>query len=550
MNTIQTIISAFNHFLTTTYDLSPAQLSLIDTSINVDDAKKEFGDINSNAALVLAKELKKNPRDIAQEIVATFTHQLVEKIELAGPGFLNLFLSPKAYILLAQELHSQKEAFFKLDNTIAKKNYSLEFVSANPTGPLHIGHGRGAIIGDVLGNILTFIGHKATKEFYINDAGVQIEKLGISLKIRCQQLLGQEIPLPEDGYHGEYLIELAKQCIQEHGSGVVENKTDFFAQYGKEQLLAALKETLAAYGVYFDVWFSESTLHKDGSVQRGIDLLTSRGYTYEKEGALWFKSTDFGDDKDRVLRKSSGELTYAAADVAYLDNKIKRKFDHLIMVLGQDHHSYVTRLKGILQAMGYDKEMLDVILYQLVTIKESGELIRMSKRTGKLVTLKDIIDTVGVDVARFFYLNRKADAHLEFDVALALKRTDENPVYYSQYAYVRMGSVLAKAREFEPLKNLTIDDLTFISPAEHLLIKKMVCLKNSLLSISKNYQTQLLTAYIFELATLFHRYYSKNKIVDLENEAQTKARLVMTTLLRDTCATVFDLLGISKPEKM
>lgn len=549
MNLIESISQSFTEFLKKQFPSAPS-LKGITFQLNVDEHKKEFGDINSNAALVLAKELQQNPRQIAATLKDSFSHPAVEKVEIAGPGFLNFFLTTDAYQTIARELFAQKEAFFKLNAQEPKKNYSVEFVSANPTGPLHLGHGRGGIIGDVLGNILRFVGHRVTKEFYINDAGLQIKKLGLSLKIRCQQLLGASVELPEEAYHGEYLIELAKECIKTHGASVVDQPEEFFATYAREYLLKKIEETLASYGIHFDVWFSEKTLHTSGAIEKEFKTLQARGTTYEQDGALWFKSTTYGDDKDRVLRKKDGELTYVAADIAYMTNKIDRGFDHIIMILGQDHHSYMARLKGILEALGHNPAMLDVILYQLVSLKESGALVRMSKRAGKIITLKDVIDTVGTDVARFFYLNRKADAHLEFDLDLALKKSDENPVYYIQYAYVRLGSLLEKSQEHQGLRDLQESDLLHISKDEAFLLKKMVSLKDLLHNIGTNYQTHLLTYYLSELAQAFHKYYNDHRIIELENIPQSRARLMTVRLLRETFALTLTLLGISKPEKM
>lgn len=305
---------------------------------------------------------------------------------------------------------------------------------------------------------------------------------------------------------------------------------------------------MSQYGINFDVWFSERSLHTDGSVERELTKLEKSGQLYEKEGALWFRSTDFGDDKDRVLRKANGELTYVASDIGYLENKMERGFDQLIMIIGQDHHSYVVRLKGLAQAMGYNPDRLTIILYQLVTLKASGAVLRMSKRSGTMVTLEDILETVGTDVARFFYLNRKADAHLDFDVDLALKKTEENPVYYLQYAYVRTRSIMAKAQE----AGLTFSagDCANIGQAEALIIKKIVALKELLFNIGNNHQTHLLTYYLLELANSFHSYYSANRIIDMENVPQSKARLLVTSLVGDTFGMVLGLLGVSRPEKM
>jgi arginyl-tRNA synthetase len=550
MNILQNIELSFSAYITKSFGVEPSSLQHGLFTLNTDEQKKQFGHINSNAAMTLAKLLGKNPRQLAQQIVSEFTHEYVEKIDIAGPGFLNFFLTAQACKVLAQEIGTQQEAFFKLSSTAPKHTYNVEFVSANPTGPLHLGHGRGGIIGDVLSNVLSFIGHRVTREFYINDAGAQIQKLGSSFHIRCQQALGINASLPEEAYHGEYLCDLAKICVQEHGTALLEKPTSFFAHYAKEYLLAHTQETLKAYGISFDVWFSEKTLHTDGSIQRVLDILQSKDFLYEADGALWFKSTAFGDDKDRVVRKADGELTYVAADIAYMKNKIDRGADKLIMILGHDHHSYVTRLQALLKALDLGPATLEVILYQLVKMKASGQLVKMSKRAGNIVTLEDVIETVGTDVARFFYLNRKADAQLEFDLDLALKKTEENPVFYVQYAYVRTGSILHKAREAQPLAQICTQDSADISDAETFLLLKIASLKHVLENISSNYQTHLLTYYVLELAQAFHAYYAKNRVIDLEHIPQSRSRLYMVTLVRNSIALALELMEISRPEKM
>lgn len=548
---IENIKKSFNGFLVKTFSITEEQARNCDFELNIDESKKEFGDINSNAALILAKQLKKNPKDIANTIINQFSNKNISKIEMAGPGFINIYFTNQAFIEILKELYELKDNFFKPEFLEKKYNYSIEFVSANPTGPLHIGHGRGGIIGDVLGNILKFIGHNTTKEFYINDEGKQIKKLGLSLKIRCQQLLNVEAKLPEDAYQGEYLIDLAKECINSYGKDILTKPDEFFEKYAKNKMLQELKTTLEDYGIYYDVWFSEHTLHEEGKVKGAIEKLIKSGNTYEKDNALWFRSTEFGDDKDRVLRKADGELTYIAADIAYMQSKIDRGADYLIMVLGQDHHSYVVRLHGIQKAMGLEQYPLDVILYQLVKMKESGQLVRMSKRAGRIITLRDIIDTVGKDVARFFYLNRKADAQLEFDIDLALKKTEENPVYYIQYAYVRTNSILDKAKEANIIPDQNnIDFINNIDKEEYYLIKKIVSLKLLLESIAKSHQTHALAYYLIELSTIFHRYYAINRIIDTQNIEKTKARLLLTGILKNTFEMCLKLLGISRPQKM
>lgn len=516
-------------------------------TLNVEQGKSSFGDISTNIAMVLAPRIKKIPRDFAREITNLFAHEAIASMEVAGPGFINITLTTAAWAAIANDLSMSGDAFFKLEPDTKRLNVNLEFVSANPTGPLHIGHGRGAIIGDVLAHVMNFIGHKAHKEFYINDAGSQIQKLGASFKTRCFKELGKEIAFPEDGYQGEYLIALAKECVQEYGDTLLLKDDLFFSEYAKKAMLEQQKETLQKYGVTFNEWFSEKKLHESGAIEAQLDALTIRGYTYKKEHALWFRSTDFGDDKDRVLRKSDGELTYVAADAAYLQNKVDRGFDRLIMVLGQDHHGYVVRLKGLLQASGYDPAMLDIILYQLVSIKEGGEQVRLSKRAGRIVDLAEIIDTVGTDVARFFYLQRKADAHLEFDLDLALKKTEENPVYYIQYAYVRINSILIKAAE-QQLKPVL--DAAYLREEERALLRKIVGMKHLLITISNTYQTHLLAHYAIELAQQFHHYYAHSRVIDMENQAQSNSRLFVLKILYQTLERSLRLLGLSRPEKM
>ncbi len=549
MNSIEQIQQAFSEFLHQQFGIDKLEAESCTFELNVDEAKEQFGDLSSNAALVLSKKLKKNPKAIAQEIIDTFHHEYLRDLNVAGAGFVNAFLTNTVLQNLTQEMFDQKETFFKPDDKKQLQHYNIEFVSANPTGPLHFGHGRGGIIGDVAGNVLKFVGNNVTKEFYVNDAGSQIQKLAVSFKIRCEQQLGNDIQLPEDAYHGQYLTKLAEQCIKEHGKATLEKPLTFFAEYTKEKMMAMQEETLKEYGIHFDVWFSEKSLHESNAIEHAVNILEKNGYIYEADGALWFAATKFGDDKDRVIRKSTGEWTYMAPDIAYLVNKVERGFNHLIMILGHDHHSYAVRLEAVRQALGL-KAPLDVILYQLVKIKEGGQFMRMSKRAGRMITLRDIIETVGKDVARFFYLNRKADAQLEFNLDLALKKTEENPVYYVQYAYVRTNSILAKASAEKDLGVISNRDISAISHEEAGLLKKIASLKSLLSHITINYQTHLLTYYLIDLATTFHRYYAKHRVIDLEKIEQSRSRLLLIKVLNQTFTTCLDLLGISKPEKM
>jgi len=549
MNSFEKLCHDYTDFLTKKFNLSPNQVSTIALELNTNESKSSFGDLSSNAAMVLAKQLKQSPRTIAQEIIDSFCNNSVEKIEIAGPGFINIFLTTKAFNQWSHEIFTQNSSYFT-PSTKENKSYSIEFVSANPTGPLHFGHGRGGIIGDVLGNILHFLGHSVTKEFYINDAGAQMQKLGNTLKIRCLQALGSSCTLPENSYQGEYMVDLAKQCIEEFGTEIEKKDDTFFIEYGKKELLAKIKSTLLEYGISYDVWFSEKSLHTSDAINKALEVLKKRGFLYEKDNALWFKSTEFNDDKDRVVKKSDGSFTYVAADIAYMLNKVNRGASDLIMILGHDHHSYAVRLQALQQALDLEKFPLTVLLYQLVKMKNHGEVVRMSKRAGNIVTLHDIIKEVGKDVARFFFLHRKADAQLEFDLKLALEKTDANPVYYVQYAYVRTLSILKKAKELHP--EITPGHDNNYQPASHErnLIKKIIQLKTLLTTIEKNHQTHLLTYYSIELAQAFHNYYSHVRVIDPSNKNTMQHRLMLITLVRDTLGLVLKLLGLSQPSKM
>ena len=545
MNTFVTLEKAFSNFLANAFSISLQDASKASFDINTDPDKQQFGDINSNAAMIFARELKQNPRTLATKIIEEFTHPFIERIELAGPGFLNIFLTNQALVQIAHEFAHTNAC----KPQITPQKINLEFVSANPTGPLHLGHGRNAILGDTLARILQFNGNSVTKEFYINDAGVQMDKLATCLKIRCEQELGVEIAIPEDGYHGTYLIDLAKQLVATHGAEILRQPHAWFLQTAQDHMLTLQQQTLHAYGIHFDVWFSEKKLKEQVDLAELIHTLTLAGYTYEQEGALWFKTTAFGDDKDRVLRKSDGEYTYLTGDIPYLLHKLNRGFEKLIMILGHDHHGYVVRLHSLLQAFGYKKEQLDVILYQLVHITKEGQALKLSKRAGTVVSIDEIIEVVGKDVTRFFFLNKKADAELELDITLALEQSSNNPVYYIQYAYVRCHALMQKAQQELSLTSTNFT-LTNVTDAEKLLIKKIASLQTLLGQINSNYQTHLIAYYTYELAHLLHAYYKQNRILDEADLATTKNRLGMISLAHNTLALCLDLMGLSKPTKM
>lgn len=547
MNPFEQIQHAFTTYLIKDFAIPAEIINDSQFELNTDPAKQAFGDINANIAMICAQKMKKNPRAFAQEIVQKFSHPLVARIEIAGPGFLNFFLTQDWYTQIATQIHDEKENFFRLSQSQSKK-INIEFVSANPTGPMHVGHGRNGILGDVLANILTFLGNDVTKEFYINDAGAQMIKLQNSFKIRCMQELGIVQELPEDAYHGQYLIDLAKTCTAQFGQNLTHEPDSFFQAYAKDHMLKQLQMVLENYGIVFNIWFSEKILHDHGKVTAAIEKLKKSGHTFENEGALWFRSTTFGDDKDRVLKKANGELTYVAADVAYLIDKIERGFEKIIMVLGHDHHSYKMRLEAIMQALGYDHKNLNVILYQLVHIMKDGQPVKMSKRTGNMVTLEEVVDEVGKNVARFFFLNRKADAELQFDLDLALSQSNENPIYYIQYAFVRTVSIQRNASEqnVAAANVITLE----ISETEKLLLKKICALKNLIANIGKNHQIHLLAYFTYEFASLFHQYYNQQRIIETAHPEQTAHRLYMVNLVQETLKTSLFLMGITPMQKM
>ncbi len=553
MDSITSILYALKQHIQKTF-IFPANIEKnISISLTTDAKKQNFGDISTNAALLIAPHVKKQPREVAQELIEAFAHPGIAKSEVAGPGFVNFTLTPRFYIQTAQEILTNPALIFE-PKVNDPQTYCVEYVSANPTGPLHLGHGRGAIMGDVLSRVLKQTGNTVTREFYVNDAGSQINKLGNSFKIRCQQALGKNVELPKDAYHGSYLSHLAQTILSEQKANVEKaiatDNIAFFTTYAKDYLLNKIKHTLSSYGVEFDVWFSEKVLHIQGAIDQAIEQLAEANYTYTKDGAIWFKSTAFGDDKDRVLKRSNGELTYFAADIAYIKNKKDRGFKQLVMFLGQDHHGYVGRLKAAAQAFDYKADDLDIIIYQLVTIQEDGEALKLSKRAGRIVSLEDIINTVGTDVARFFYLNRKGEAQLDFNLNLALKKTEENPVFYIQYAYVRAHSIFEKAQEHPSFTNFSSKDIHTLDEQERLILKNILSLRSLLLDISSNYQTHLISYYTLELAHLFHSYYGSHKVLDENDITQTKHRLAFLSLMKQTFEFCLKILGINILEKM
>lgn len=547
------ISSYINNFLCNHFSINSNNIKNISYDFNIDEKRLEFGDFSINAPLVLTKICKKNPKDIANEIIKNFKNENIEKIELAGVGFLNFYCKDIFYknILLEIQKNNFNDNLFISKNKNSEINYNVEFVSANPTGPLHIGHGRGGIIGDTISRILKEKEYNCSSEFYINDAGIQIEKLGLSLLIRYKQVCGETIDLPENVYMGEYLIDMAQDIYNQYNSSVLEKEISWFSEYAKNILLFNLQSTLSNYGINFDVWFSEKTLHLNKSIDNAVNELIQKEYIYETvDKTLWFKSTLFGDEKDRVIKKANSDWTYVAADIAYIKNKIDRGFNKIIMILGQDHHSFAIRLKGILQALGHDSSILNIILYQLVTVKDANEIVRLSKRKGNIIELKDIIDTVGKDITRFFYLNKKADAHLDFDIHLALQNINNNPVYYIQYAYVRMNSIVNKYNEIENDCKILENSEYLFTNFERILIRKIFHFDIILENIINLMQPHLLSYYILEISGLFHSYYSSNKFILENNELEMQKRIFILKMIFKVIQKGLNLLGMEELQKM
>ncbi|MBM3894791.1 arginine--tRNA ligase [Candidatus Dependentiae bacterium] len=547
---------------------NPQDLPRVELILNT-DKDSSHGDVSTTIALQISKILKKNPRDVATALkdelvkVGTSTPELASlfgSVTLAGPGFLNFSLSGADWTWLLSNIISAPRDFFR-PKELTSKRVLIEFVSANPTGPLHLAHGRNAIIGDVLASVFSFVGHQVTREFYINDAGNQINKLGASLRNRYLEQLGIKEAFPEGGYAGEYLIKTAQTLFEQEGNAHENAPAEFFAQYAKTAMLALIKSNLADYGVTFDHFTSEKSMYESGKVAAAVAALSEKGFTYQADGALWLRSTDFGDDKDRVLRKADGDMTYLAPDTAYYFDNFSQGYDKLINILGQDHHGYVTPRNAALKALGCDISKFTCLIYQLVLMKKNDAYVRMSKRAGNFEQLSDVIKIVGRDVARYFFLNRKADAHLELDLEQALKQNDENPVYYIHYAFVRTHSLLQKAadadsqlaafvKELESQPATTLADMTHIPSTAHNLIKKIATLRSLLEAIEFNNQTHMLAYYAYELAAAFHNFYSHTKIIIPDDIATTKNNLLIVSAVNRTLDLCLELLGLSKPKSM
>jgi len=521
-------------------------------------ANKDNGDYSTNVAMAGARAFKKAPRMIAEAIASCIDLDgtAFERVEIAGPGFMNFFLSQQFYSNVLKDVFSCGKDYGKSDYGQGKR-VLVEFVSANPTGPMHIGNARGGAIGDCLASVLDWAGFSVNREFYVNDAGNQIEKFATSLEVRYLQHYDSSVELPEDAYHGQDIVEHAENFIKEYGDKYVnadsKERRKALVDFALPKNIAGLERDLGRYRITYDKWFRESTLHNDGSVQRVIDALKEKGVTYEQDGALWFKASEYGNDKDIVLVRANGLPTYIVPDIAYHYNKlVTRGYDKAIDVLGADHHGYVPRMKAALTALGLDASRLDCVIMQMVRLVREGETIKLSKRSGKAITLNTLIDEVPLDAARFFFNLREPNSHFDFDLELAAKQSSENPVYYVQYAHARICSIIKKAQEQGvELKTPSDDELALLNSKEEKdLIRHLSLLTDEIVSAAKSYDPAKITHYVIELATLFHKFYNAQRVMLDDNEGLMQARLFLCKAVKDTIYNILTMLKITAPEVM
>ena len=529
-------------------------LNNLNIEFNLDDIMVEVpksrdnGDFSSNIAMQLAKTLKDNPRNIAEKIVDEISKNTneIEKVETAGPGFINIYLNNE-YVFSGISEIIKKEDNYGSSNIGNNKKIDIEFVSANPTGILHLGTARGAAYGSNLANVMSFAGFDVTKEYYINDAGNQINNLGMSLKERYKEACGLEYNMPEDGYYGSEIIDLANKVKNKYNTEKLDSDIEFFKKTAVDYLLNIIKTDLSNFGVTFDVWTSEKDIRAKGRIEESLDILDKKGLVFKKDDALWLKTTVYGDDKDRVLVKSDGSYTYLVPDIAYHLDKFDRGFDYLIDVFGADHHSYVSRLKASIEALGYDKDKLEVRLLQMVRLLRDGNIVKMSKRTGGNITISELVDEIGCDSARYFFATRSLDGQMDFDINLALKKSNENPFFYVGYAHARICSILNDAKE----KNLKINfnikyDIDADSKA---LILKVYEFTNVIEASALKKEPHLITNYVYELASMFHNYYGKHRILT-DDVNISEQRLGIIKSVGITINNALRLIGVKAPSKM
>ncbi len=517
---------------------------------------EKMGDFSTSIAMSLAKSERKSPKVIA-EIVARHlenTSNDIGTVEIAGPGFINVRMSREFFLKRLRNAVHRGNDFGQNDVGKGLK-IMIEFVSANPTGPLHVGHGRGAAVGDALSRILKKSGYDLSTEYYVNDVGNQMNFLGRSTWLRYKELLGEVIEFPDDHYRGEYIKDIASEIIGIKGDEFLskpeEDCIPYFRRFSKDYILKGIEKDLSAFRVTFDNWFSEESLYEDNSVDKAIDWLKSKDHIYEKDGAVWLKSSAFSDDKDRVIVKKTGEKTYFCSDIAYHQNKINRGFKKLVNLMGADHHGYVPRMEAVLEAMGYDKKIFKILLIQFVSLLRAGEKVSMSTRSGEFETLADVVAEVGVDAARYYFLMRSSDTHLDFDLELAKKETAENPVFYIQYAHARICSIFRTAEEGGVVWNRSaeVDLSPLVDEEEYAIIRAILAFPEVVEKSARAMEVHRISHFLLDLVSRFHGYYSRHRVVS-EDKALTLARLYLLDALRITIRNGFELLGISAPDKM
>ena len=515
----------------------------------------DHGDFASNLAMTMARAEKKSPRQIAEALVEALDGcDFLSKVEIAGPGFINFTLAPGCWYEVLDEITVKGKAY-GLSQVGEGQKVQVEFVSANPTGPLHIGHGRGAATGDAVASVLQAAGYEVQREYYINDAGNQMRTLGLSLLLRYRQVCGEQVEFPDDCYQGDYILDLAKEIHEAEGTRYLELEENeaikLLGCFGGDRILAGIRDDLEAFGITFDRWYSEQGLFDRDEVSNGLKVLKEKGLSYEKDGAVWFRTTDFGDDKDRVLVRSNGETTYFASDVAYHLEKFSRGFDTVIDVLGADHHGYVQRMKAVVNGLGRNPDDLQVILVQLVSLLREGEPVAMSTRSGEFVTLREVVDEVGKDACRFIFLLRRADSQLDFDLELAKRQSNDNPVYYVQYAHARVCSICRNAEE-QGVVTLEREalDLSCLTLAEELaLAKHLARYPETVVNAAQNREPHRVVYFLQELAAQFHSYYNRQRVL-VDDPATTQARLYLVKGVRTVLANALNLLGVDAPERM
>jgi arginyl-tRNA synthetase len=518
--------------------------------------EKVHGDFATNIAMQLTRIAKQNPRQIAEKLVAAIDKEKAQiaDIDIAGPGFINFKLDKSFLYPVIYQVLEQGDRYGSVEVGQGRR-VQVEFVSANPTGSLHLGHARGAALGDALCNVLSLAGYEVTREYYINDAGNQVNNLAKSIEARYLQALGQAAEMPEDGYFGEDIKGFAEELVAAKGDAYaslpVEERLAFFRTYGLEKELDKIKRDLGRFGVTFDEWFSETSIYERGLIVGVLDMLRANGHIYEEEGATWLNTTPLGDDKNRVLIKNDGTYTYLTPDIAYHKNKFERGYDQMINIWGADHHGYIPRMKAAMTALGFDAGKLTVLIAQMVSLFQNGEKVKMSKRTGKAVTMEELMDEVGVDAIRYFFTMRSMDSHLDFDMDLAISQSNENPVFYVQYAHARICSIFRQAEEQGvvslPLQQVDLSKLQ--AEAEFGLLRKIGELPEEVAVAADQYAPHRLIRYVYELAGDFHSYYRAERVITDDAE-QTQARLALLAALRTTIANVLRTVGVSSPERM